>query len=126
MMRSTQSMPSLSDTRDMPLSSESSWRYPGWRVVAVCHVGVLVGFATVFIYSFSLMMKPLQQEFGWNREQVARAFSIAAISVAICSPFMGKLFDRFEPRKLIASFMAVFGLALVSQAAGLISWDTRA
>jgi MFS family permease len=96
--------------------SENSLRYAGWRVVAICHIGVLVGFATVFIYSFSLMMKPLQQEFGWNRAQVSQAFSIAAISVAICSPFMGKLFDRFEPRKLIASFMAVFGLALASLA----------
>src|SRR5271163_2717825 len=110
MMRSTQSMPSLSDARDRPHTSESNWRYPGWRIVAVCHIGVLVGFATVFIYSFSLMVKPLQQEFGWNREQVSRAFSLAAISVAICSPFMGKLFDRFEPRKIIASFMFAFGL----------------
>jgi MFS family permease len=88
-------------------------------VVLVCHVGVLVGFATVFIYSFSLMVKPLQQEFGWNREQIARAFSVAAISVAICSPFMGKLFDRFEPRRLIASCMAAFGLGL-----GSLAWLT--
>ena len=100
----------------MTITSESSWRYPGWRIVAVCHIGVLVGFATVFIYSFSLMVKPLQHEFGWNREQIARAFSLAAISVAICSPFMGKLFDRFEPRKIIASFMLAFGVGLASLA----------
>jgi MFS family permease len=99
--------------------TENSLRYPGWRVVLVCHVGVLVGFATVFIYSFSLMVKPLQREFGWNREQIARAFSLAAISVAICSPFMGKLFDRFEPRRLIASCMAAFGLGL-----GSLAWLT--
>ncbi len=100
----------------MPVTAESNWRYPGWRIVAVCHIGVLVGFATVFIYSFSLMVKPLQQEFGWNREQISRAFSLAAISVAICSPFMGKLFDRFEPRKIIGSFMFAFGLGLASLA----------
>jgi len=95
---------------------ENSLGYPGWRVVAVCHLGVLVGFATVFIYSFSLMVKPLQEEFGWNREQIAQAFSLAAISVAICSPFIGKLFDGFEPRKLIATFMALFGVGLASLA----------
>jgi len=65
------------------------------------------------------MVKPLQQEFGWNREQVSRAFSLAAISVAICSPFLGKLFDRFEPRKIIASFMVAFGLGL-----GSLAWLT--
>jgi MFS family permease len=100
----------------MQVRSESSWRYPGWRVVAVCHLGVLTGFATVFIYSFSLMVKPLQHEFGWNREQVSRAFSLAAISVAICSPFMGRLFDRYEPRKIIACFMAALGIGLASLA----------
>jgi MFS family permease len=95
---------------------ENSLRYEGWRVVLACHLGVFVGFATVFIYSFSLMVKPLQQEFGWNRQQIAQGFSLAAISVAICSPFMGKLFDRFEPRKIIALMMACFGAGVASLA----------
>ncbi len=109
-------MPPPSKARDVPVTSENNWRYPGWRIVAICHIGVLVGFATVFIYSFSLMVKPLQQEFDGIREQISRAFSLAAISVAICSPFMGKLFDRFEPHKIIVSFMVAFGLGLASLA----------
>ena len=92
--------------------AESRPGYPGWRVAAVCHIGVLTGFATIFVYSFSFMVEPWQREFGWNREQIARAFALAAISVAICSPLTGKLFDRFDPRKLIAGFMAAFGLSL--------------
>ena len=76
----------------------------------------MTGFASVFIYSFSFMMKPMQQEFGWSREEIARAFSLAAISVAICSPIVGKLFDRLEPRKLIAAMMAALGLGLGSLA----------
>src|SRR3984885_7484024 len=93
-------------------SAETRLSYRGWRVAAVCHIGVLTGFATVFIYSFSFMVQPLQREFGWDREQIARAFSLAAISVAICSPFIGKLFDRFDPRKLITGFMTAFGLGI--------------
>jgi MFS family permease len=95
-------------------SAEARPGYPGWRVAAVCHIGVLTGFATVFIYSFSFMVQPWQHEFGWNREQIARAFALAAISVAIFSPFIGKLFDRFDPRRLIAGFMAAFGLSLAA------------
>jgi MFS family permease len=94
--------------------AESRPGYPGWRVAAVCHIGVLSGFATVFIYSFSFMVQPWQREFGWDREQIARAFALAAISVAIFSPLIGKLFDRFDPRKLIAGFMAAFGLSLAA------------
>jgi MFS family permease len=110
------SMALTNSANAVALCPENSFSYPGWRVVVVCHLGVLVGFATVFIYSFSLMVKPLQEEFGWNRGQISQAFSLAAISVAICSPFMGKLFDRFEPRKIIAAFMAAFGLGLASLA----------
>src|ERR1700727_2596473 len=90
-------------------SPENQIAYAGWRVAVVCHIGVLTGFATVFIYSFSFMVKPLQHEFGWNNEQIARAFSLAAISVAFCSPFMGRFFDRIEPRKLVATMMVAFG-----------------
>lgn len=97
-------------------SAENHLAYPGWRVAVVCHIGVLTGFATVFIYSFSFMVKPLGQAFGWDREQIARAFSLAAISVAIGSPFIGRLFDRFDPRKLIAGFMTLFGLGMGSLA----------
>jgi MFS family permease len=97
-------------------AAENHLSYAGWRVAAVCHIGVLTGFATVFIYSFSFMVKPLQHEFGWNNEQIARAFSLAAISVAICSPFMGRLFDRIEPRKLVSAMMVALGLGLGSLA----------
>jgi MFS family permease len=96
--------------------SESSPRYRGWLVVGAAHIGILTGFAAVFIYSFSLMVKPLQHEFGWNREQVSRCFTIAALSVAICSPFMGRLIDRFEPRKLITGCMIGLGIGLASMA----------
>jgi len=94
--------------------SEDSLRYPGWRVVAVCQLGVLTGVATIFFSIFTLLMKPWQHEFGWSLEQISKAFSLAAISVAVCSPFMGKLFDRFEPRRLIAGMMVAFGLGLAS------------
>jgi MFS family permease len=104
----------MTSARTQELLAESRPSYPGWRVAVVCHIGVLTGFATVFIYSFSFMVQPLQREFGWGREQIARAFALAAISVAIFSPFIGKLFDRFDPRKLIAGFMAAFGLSLAA------------
>ena len=97
-------------------AAENDISYQGWRVAAVCHIGVLTGFATVFIYSFSFMVKPLQHEFGWNNEQIARAFSLAAISVAFCSPFIGRLFDHIEPRKLVSAMMVALGLGIGSLA----------
>ncbi len=95
---------------------EESLLYPGWRVVLVCQFGVLAGIATIFFTIFTLMMKPWQHDFGWSREQISQAFSLAAISVAICSPFMGRLLDRFEPRRLITILMVAFGLGIASLA----------
>jgi MFS family permease len=96
--------------------AENRASYPGWRITFICHLAVICGFASVFIYSFSFMVRPLQHEFGWSSEQVARAFSLAVLSVAICSPVVGKLFDRLDPRKLIATFMTAFGLGIASLA----------
>jgi len=97
-------------------SNEDSLRYPGWRVVIICQIGVLSGIATIFFTLFTLFIKPWQHDFGWNREQISLAFAIAAMSVAICSPVMGRLLDRFEPRKLIAGMMVAFGLGFASLA----------
>ena len=38
---------------------ERSIRYPGWRVAAASSAGVLVGFASLFIYTFAIFLKPL-------------------------------------------------------------------
>ena len=97
-------------------STEQSLLYPGWRVVVICQIGVLTGIATIFFTIFTLFVKPWQLEFGWSREQIAQAFSTAAITVAICSPFMGGLLDRFEPRKVIAAMMVAFGASYASLA----------
>lgn len=95
---------------------EESLRYPGWRVVVICQIGVLTGIATIFFTIFTLFIKPWQHDFGWSREQISQAFSLAAISVAICSPVMGRLLDRFEPRRLITGMMVAFGLGFASLA----------
>lgn len=85
-------------------------------MVIVCQLGVLSGVATIFFSIFTLVIKPWQHDFGWSRGQISQAFSLAAVSVAICSPFIGRLFDRFEPRKLITGMMVAFGLGFASLA----------
>ncbi len=110
------SAPAANSSDHPGTSAEESLRYPGWRVVFICQIGVLSGIATIFFTLFTLFIKPWQHDFGWNREQISQAFTLAAISVAICSPGMGRLLDRFEPRKLIAGMMIAFGLGFASLA----------
>lgn len=93
---------------------EASPRYDGWRVAAASAVGVFVGFASLLVYTFGIFLKPLAEEFSWSREAVSAAFGIAAMTVAVCSPPLGYLLDRFPPRRIILPCVAVFGCAFAS------------
>jgi MFS family permease len=94
--------------------TENDLRYEGWRVTAASAVGVFVSLASLFVYTFGVFLKPLTLEFGWSREGVSAAFGIAAIMVALASPVLGLLLDRFGPRRIIAPCLIVFGSAFAS------------
>jgi len=88
--------------------------YEGWRVAGAASVGVFVSFASLFVYTFGVLLKPLAEEFAWSRESVSAAFGIAAITVAVCSPPLGYLFDRVRPTRIIVPCLVVFGGAFAS------------
>jgi predicted MFS family arabinose efflux permease len=94
----------------MPEASVSS----GWRVVLAAYFGAMVGFGSLLVFTFSIFVKPLTGAFGWSRESVSAAFGLAALTVAVCSPPLGHLLDRWGPRRVILPCMAVFGVAFAS------------
>jgi MFS family permease len=75
---------------------------------------VLVSFASLFIYTFAIFLKPLAAEFAWSREAVSISFGIAALAVAACSPPLGWLLDRHPARRIILPCIVVFGCAFAS------------
>lgn len=93
------------------MSTEQSIRYPGWRVAAFCSAGVFVGFASLLVYTFGVLLKPLAAEFGWSRQAISAAFGVAALAVAACSPVLGSMLDRFPARRIILPCFVVFGTA---------------
>lgn len=95
-------------------TAESSIHYPGWGVVLAAFVGVMVSFAAIMPYTFSLFLEPLSKAFGWHREAISSAFGIAAITVAVFSPGIGTLLDRFPPRRIILPSVVVFAVAYMS------------
>jgi MFS family permease len=90
--------------------------YYGWRVVLASCFGVMVGFGSLFVYTFSVFMKPLSAEFGWGREAISRGFGFAAISMAIWSPLLGQMLDRYGPRRVILPCLTIYGCAIASLA----------
>jgi MFS family permease len=98
------------------INRESCIGYPGWRVVLAGFFGVMVSFAAIIPYTFGLYLKPLSVSFGWRRESIAVAFSIAALTVAVASPALGYLLDRHGPRKIILPCIFCFSAAFASLA----------
>ncbi len=93
---------------------EMSIRYPGWGVLVAAFTGVMVSFAPIIPYTFSLFLDPLHAAFGWKREAMGGAFALAAITVALVSPLIGILLDRFPPRRVILPAIVCFALGLAS------------
>ena len=64
-------------------TGEDSAGYEGWRVALASSVGVFVSFASLLVYTFGILLKPLAQEFAWSREAVSAAFGVAAMTAAV-------------------------------------------
>lgn len=94
--------------------NEHSIAYPGWRVALASAICLLVGFASLLVYTFGVFLKPVAAEFGWSRQAVSAAFGVAALAVAACSPLLGALLDRYPIRRIILPCMLVFGTAFGS------------
>src|SRR5215471_13185519 len=76
----------------------------------------MAGFGSLFVYTFSVFVKPLAAEFGWTREAISTGFAIAAVTLGLISPLLGRWIDRFGPRRIILPCMTIYGCALISLA----------
>ena len=88
--------------------------HEGWGVVAAAFFGVMIGYSVLIPYTFGLFLKPLSIAFVWRRDQISIAFGCAAVTAALCSPLIGRLLDRYGPKRIILPCIVVFGLAFAS------------
>jgi MFS family permease len=93
--------------------------YPGWwlAVGASLSLGVVNG--TTF-WAFGLLAGPLEAEFGWSRSLIAAAASLTLLISGVASPIVGRLVERWRPRRviLIGSAATAAAFALLSQVTG--------
>ena len=87
---------------------------PRWTILIAAFFGVFASFSSVFIFTFSVFLKPLSAEFGWSRTQISGGFSLAAITVAFASPVIGRLVDRFGSRAVILPCATLFAAGFAS------------
>ncbi|MFC2045331.1 MFS transporter [Chloroflexota bacterium] len=66
------------------------------------------------IYSFSLFVRPLQDQFGWGRGEIMMAYTLFFLIMGGTAPLIGKLVIRYEVRKVIAIGASLAGLGFFS------------
>jgi MFS family permease len=109
-----QSTDTMQPAEKMSELTEFDLGYYGWRVVLAACLGVMAGFGSLFVYTFSVFVKPLAAEFGWSREAISSGFAIAAITLGFISPLLGRWIDRFGPRRIILVCMTIYVCAIAS------------
>lgn len=72
------------------------------------------GEAPVVVYSFSVFLKSIAQEFHSGRAAVSLASTLHNLCSAAVNPFLGRLADRFGARRVVLPALAGVGLTLVS------------
>ena len=73
--------------------------YYGWFVLALCFLTTLTSAGVRS--SPSVLIHPLEAEFGWSRMLIASAVSMNLLLFGIAAPISGWLLDRYGPRKVM-------------------------
>lgn len=74
--------------------------YYGWFIV-ISGFFLLMCSAGSGFYSFGVFIKPLEDEFGWSRSQIALTISIFLMVNGLAAPIAGRLVQTMGPKKVI-------------------------
>src|SRR6478735_2064232 len=84
--------------------------YYGWFVLALCFLTTLTSAGVRS--SPSVLIHPLEAEFGWSRMLIASAVSMNLLLFGIAAPISGWLIDRFGPRKVMLGSLTLLILGV--------------
>lgn len=73
--------------------------YYGWFILSLCFLTTLTSAGVRS--SPSVLIHPLEAEFGWSRALIASAISMNLLLFGVASPISGWLIDRYGPRKVM-------------------------
>ncbi len=86
--------------------------YYGWVILAVATVGLFAS-GPGQSHIFSVFIGPIGEDLGVSATAIALAYMIATLVAATGLPFMGRLIDRFGPRRVALVVAALLGPACI-------------
>jgi MFS family permease len=85
--------------------------YYGWFVLSIVFLTTLTSAGVRS--SPSVLIHPLEAEFGWSRALIASAVSMNLLLFGVAAPISGWLIDKYGPRKVMMGSLAllIFGVS---------------
>lgn len=86
--------------------------HAGGKVVFASAVGAAAGVTGMSVYALSILIGPLTEAFGWSREQLGAAKTVATAGFMLTAPFVGIVADRIGARPLAMVSLAALAAAM--------------
>ena len=75
--------------------------------------------------SFTVFLKPISEDFGWDRAQVVSVYSLTWLAGGLTAPLVGRLFDRSGPRIVYSLGLLLLGGAFLIGAYSQHLWQLQ-
>src|SRR6202140_5032667 len=73
--------------------------------------------------SFTVFLKPISEDFGWDRAEIVSVYSLAALAGGLAAPLVGRVFDRSGPRAVYSLGLILLGGAFLVAAYARQLWQ---
>jgi MFS family permease len=87
-----------------------------WWIVVGSVLGLIVGNGPIMQFTFGVLLKPISEEFKWDRATVSSAIVVGLCMTGLMTPVVGAIVDRRGIRPIALPAITLFALtvALIS------------
>ncbi len=100
----------LDDFRGRIASGINRRFFYGWTIVGVASLGIFAS-GPGQSHTFSVFVGPIGRDLGVSSASIATAYGLATLAAAFLLPQVGRLIDRFGPRRMLVAIVILLGLA---------------
>jgi len=96
--------------QDRLFYSLNSRVFYGWVIVAIGSLGIFTS-GPGQSHTFSVFVTPISQDLGISSATMATAYGLATLAASLLLPRMGKIIDRYGPKKILGIIVILLGFA---------------
>src|SRR5881397_4195258 len=88
--------------------------HPAWVVLGAVTLCMMAG--SGIRSTFGVYIKPMEAEFGWGRGALSDAAANSLLVLGAAGPLVGRLADRWGPRRVVAVALVLLGAGAIGAA----------